>query len=125
MSIRGEGRAGGGIGLEMGRRRRRENVHEIRKNNRVLKGTSDPDQVQRILIDADLAGERAGVVRAQKGAPVRVDADAEVADAHFELGAADDVGDGRRHARVDLRRVVGGRVFLVIERYQEDAGYQG
>lgn len=109
--------------MGLARGKGKENIHQIRENDRVLERARDPDEVQRVLIDADLAGERAGVVRAQEGAAVRVDADAEVADADFELGAADDGGDGVGDARVDLGGVEGRWVFLVVERYQEYAGY--
>lgn len=102
-----------------------KNVHQIRENDRVLERAGHPDQIQRILIDTDLTGERTGIVGAQKRAAVRVDADAEVADADLELGAADDVGDGCRDARVDLGGIEDWRVGLVVERYEEYAGDQG
>ena len=101
------------------------NLHQVRENDVVLERAGHPDQVQRVLIDRDLRRQRAGVVAAQERAAVRVDADAEVADAHLELGVADDVGDRRRHARVDLRRVEDGRVVLVVEGDEEDVGDEG
>lgn len=69
-----------------------------------------------------MVGETGRIVRAQEGAAVGVDADAEVADAHLQFGAADDVGDGRRDVRVYLRRVHCWPVGLVVERDEEDVG---
>ena len=97
--------------------------HEVGKDNIVLERARDPDQVQRVLVDRDLRGQGGRVVRAQERAPLRVDADAEVSDAHLEHGVADDVGDGCGHAGVDLGGVEDGRVVLVVEVDEEDVGY--
>lgn len=77
------------------------------------------------MIDAYLLRQQRRIVRAEKASAVRVDADAEVADADFELRGADEVGDGCGDAGVDLRRVVGGRVVFVEEGDDEDAGDEG
>lgn len=100
-------------------------LHQVREDDTVFEGVGHPDQIQRILIHAHLAGQTGRVVGAQKGAAVRVDADAEVADADLQFGAADDVGDGGGDARVDLGGVEGGRVGLVVERDEEDVGDEG
>jgi len=107
--VRGEGRKGKG------------HLHEIGEDDGVLEGLRHPDQVQRVLVDVDLLGQGRRVVGAQEAAAVRRDADAEVADPHFELCAADDVGDGGGDARVDLRGRVGRVVGLVVQRDEEDA----
>lgn len=101
------------------------NLQQIRKHHTRLERLRDIDQIQRILIDGNLLREQRRIVRAQETAAVRVDADAEVADADFEFGFADDIGDGGRDAGVDLRRAVGGRVVLVVEGYEEDSGDEG
>lgn len=95
---------------------------QVGKDDAILERLGDPDQVQRVLVDADLLGEQRGVVGAEEAAAVWVHTDAEVADADLELRGADEVGNGRAHARVDLRRVVGRRVGLVVEADDEDAG---
>lgn len=100
-------------------------LHQVREYDAVFERVGHPDQIQGILIHAHLARQTGRVVRAQEGAAVRVDADAEVADADLQFGAADDVGDGGGDARVDLGGVEGGRVGLVVERDEEDAGDEG
>lgn len=100
------------------------NLQQIGEDNAILEGAGNPDQVQRILIDVDLLGESGGIVGAQEVTAVGIDADAEVADAHLEDSATDDVGDSSSDTRVDLRRVVGGSVRLVVHADQEDTGDQ-
>lgn len=95
-------------------------VHQIRKDNRVLELARNPDKVQRILVHGDLVREGRRVVRAQPGAAVGVDADAEVTDAGLEASGSGDVGDGLVDVVVDLGRVRGGRVAFVVEGYEED-----
>lgn len=74
------------------------------------------------MLDRDLSRQARRIVAAQKRPAVRVDADAEVADAHLEHGGAHDVADGGHDAGVDLRGVEGGRVVLVVEADEEDVG---
>merc|ERR1719282_780169 len=93
---------------------------QIREDDLVLERLGDPDQVQRILVNADLLREQSGVVGAEEATAVRVDADAEVADADFEHRLSDNVGDGGCDAGVDLCRVVCGGVVIVVEGYEED-----
>ena len=81
---------------------RRMHVHEVGEDDVGLERAGDPDEIQWILIDADLSCQTAGIVAAQPSSTVRVDADAKVADAGLQLGMADDVGNGRRDAGVDL-----------------------
>lgn len=100
-------------------------LQEVRKHDAILERLGHPDEVQRVLVDADLLREQRRVVGAQEAAAVRVDADAEVADADLELRGADEVGDGGADARVDLRGVVGGRVGVVEEGDDEDSGDEG
>ena len=73
------------------------------------------------MVHADLVGQEGGVVRAEEGSAVGVDADAEVSHPDFQLSPADDIRYGGCNARVDLRRAVRGRVGLVVEGYEEDA----
>lgn len=54
--------------------------------------------------------------------PSGADADAEIANARLQAGAADDVGDGVVDVVVDLRRVWDGRVALIIQGEEEDIG---
>ncbi len=98
-------------------------LHEVRKHNAVLERARNPDQVQRVLVDADLRCQRARVVAAQPRAAVGVDADAEVADPGLERGSAHEILDRACHARVHLRRVVHGRIGFVVQRDEEDVGY--
>ena len=100
-------------------------LHEVWEHDFVFERLGDPDQIQRVLIYAYLLGEQCRVVRAEEVAAVWVDADPEVAHADFEHRSSDDVGDGRCDAGVDLCGVVCRRVGLVIEGYEEDAGYEG
>lgn len=76
------------------------------------------------MIDADLLSEQSGVVRAEKATAVRVDADAEVADADLEHRLSDDIGDSGCDAGVDLCRVICRSVVVVVEGYEEDTGDQ-
>ena len=96
--------------------------HEVGKDDAIFECTGDPDQVQGILIHADLAREAGRVVAAQERSSVRIDADPEVADPDFQLGLADDVGYGGRDPRVDLRGIERRSVRLVVEGYEKDVG---
>lgn len=86
---KGEGQGGG-------------RLHEVRKNNAILERLGDPNQIQGVLIDVYLLGQRRRVIGAQERAAVRVDADAKVAHAHLQHGVADNVGNGGCHAGVHL-----------------------
>lgn len=97
------------------------NLQEVREDNGILERRGNPDQVQRVLVDVDTLRQRRGIVGAQEGA-VGVCAETEVSHAHLELRLAYNVGDGGRHTRVDLGRVVIGRVVIVVEIDQENAG---
>ena len=90
---------------------------QVGEDDGVLEGVGHPDEVQRVLVDVDEVSERGGVVVAEEGAIVGLDAEAEVADADFEVGSPNDVGDGGCYAWLDLCGVEGGRVVLVIEGY--------
>lgn len=67
---------------------RRRYSHEVGEHDRVLELARQPDEVEGVLVDRDLLGERGGVVGAQPAAAVRVDADAEVAHAGLQVGVA-------------------------------------
>jgi hypothetical protein len=86
---------------------------QVGEDDGVLESRRDPHQIERVLVDVQVVDERGGVVGADVAAAVSVDADAEVADAHAELGVADNVCDGLRDTGVDLLRGVGGRVLFV------------
>lgn len=96
--------------------------HEVWEHDRVLELARQPDEVEGVLVDRDLLGERGGVVGAQPAAAVRVDADAEVAHAGLQVGVAREALDGRVGGVVDLRRVGPRDVVVVVEGYQEDVG---
>lgn len=100
-------------------------LQQVRKHHTILERLRDPDQIQRILVYADLFREEGDVVGAEEAAAVRVDADAKVAHPHFEHGVADEVGDCGCDARVDLCGVVDGGVHLVVEGDDEDARDEG
>jgi hypothetical protein len=53
-----------------------------------------------------------------------LDADAEVAHSHEEVGIADDVSNGGRDAGIDLSGAEDGWVLLIVEGYKEDIGYE-
>lgn len=103
----------------------RWNSHQVRKHHLVFERLGNPDQVERILIDAGLLREEGCVVGAKEVAAVRVDADAKVAYSHLEHGLSDNIGDCSCDARVDLRRVVVRGVVLIVKGDEEDAGDQG
>ena len=105
-------------------RREGGNVHEVREYDTVFERASDPDEIQRILINIHLTRQTARIITAQPGATVWIDADAEIADASLHGGAADDVGDGGGDAWCDLCGAVDWWVGLVVEGDEEDAGDQ-
>lgn len=98
-----------------------DDLQKIREDDCVLERRRNPDQVQRILVDVDPLRQRCRIVRAQEGA-VSVGAETEVSNAHFQLCLADNVGDGSCHTGIDLRGIVGGSVFIIVEVDEEDAG---
>ena len=98
-------------------------LQEIGEDDGVLERCRYPDQVQRILVDVDALRESSGIVRAQECA-VGVCAEAEVANADFERCLSDNVGNGCCDAGIDLCRIVIGRVVIVVEVDEEDAGDQ-
>lgn len=104
-------------------RRLGDNIHQIRENNHILELRGEPDQIQRVLVDADLLRQSRGIVRAQPGAAVRVYADAKEADAGLQSRVARDALDLGEDGVVDLRCVWHWRVVVVVERQQEDVGY--
>lgn len=104
------------------REQRSEYSHEVGEHDRVLELARQPDEVQGVLVDRDLLGERGGVVGAQPAAAVRVDADAEVAHAGLQVGVAGQALDGRVGGVVDLGCVGPRGVVVIVEGYQEDVG---
>lgn len=98
-------------GIGMGRNAR---LHQIWEDYAVFERAGDPDEIQGVLIDTDLACETAGIVAAQKGATVCVDADAEVAYSDLKLRLSYDVRYGCGDSRVDLGWVEYGRVVFII-----------
>lgn len=99
-----------------------EYSHQVREDDAILERTGHPDQIQRILIDADLARQAAGVVAAQERASVWVDADAKISHPHFQLCLADDVRYGCGDSWVDLCGIKGRWVTLVVKGYEEYVG---
>jgi hypothetical protein len=75
---------------------------QIRKNNHILELTSQPDQVQRILIDLYPVGQGSSIVAAQPRATLGTDADAEKPNTRLEARVADQVADLRVNIVVDL-----------------------
>ena len=100
-------------------------LHQIREHNHILKLRSQPDQVQRILIDRDLVGQRCRIVAAQPRPAIGVNADTKESDAGLEPGAVDNVGERGVDVVVHLRGVGSGLVVFVVERQQEDIGDNG
>lgn len=94
---------------------------KIREHDCILECCRHPDQVQRVLVDVDAFRESGGVVRAQEST-VCVGAEAEVANTNFKRCLSDNVGNGGCHTGVDLCRVVVGRVVVIVEIDEEDAG---
>jgi len=102
-----------------------QNSQQIRKHNHVPKRLRHPHQIERILLHAHPLRQRSRIIAAQPAAAVRIHADTKVADADFETGAADDVGNGRDDVGVDLGRAVGWCVGGVVEGDEEDVGDAG
>ena len=98
--------------------------HQIRKHDIILESIRNPYQIQRVLVDTDLLRQQRRIVRAQEASSVRIYADAEIPHADLEHGPSYDVGDRGCYTGVDLCRVVGGRVVVVIEVDEEDVGDQ-
>lgn len=103
----------------------RGHAHQVGKDNHVFELARKPDEVERILVHADLVGKRRCVVGAQPRAAIGVDADAKVADTGLQVGGADNVADGGVDVVVDLGRARRGGVVLVVEGQQKDAGHEG
>jgi hypothetical protein len=99
---------------------RRECLQEVGEYDGVLEGRCDPDQVQWILVDVDALRKSGGIVRAEEST-VCVCAKSEVSNADFQSCLSDDVCNRRCNTRVDLCRVVIGRVIIVVEIDEEDA----
>lgn len=99
--------------------------HEVWEHHTVLEGVGDPDQVQWILIDADLFGEKCRVVRAEVTSSVGLYAEAEVSYSDLKICSPDDVAECCCDAWVDLCWVVGRCVLFVVEGYEEDVRYRG
>lgn len=108
-----------------GEKQNGENVHEIWEHDHILELARQPDEVERVLVDAHLLGQGGSVVGAEPGAAVRVDADAKVAHAGLELGVAGDALDLRVGGVVDLSGVGVRRVVVIVEGEEEDVWYQG
>ena len=99
-------------------------LQEVRKDHAILERLRHPDEVQRIFVDADLFGQQRHVVGAKETPSIGCHADAEVSHSDFQLCAAHEIGYCCGDAGIDLRGVVDGRVHLVVEGYDEDAGDQ-
>lgn len=106
-----------GSSSDLGYVERCANSHQVGKDNHVLELAGQPDEVEGVLVDRDLLGQGGGVVGAQPGAAVRVDADAEEAHAGLEVGVACDAGELGVGRIVDLCRVRVWGVVLVVEGY--------
>jgi hypothetical protein len=97
-----------------------QDSHKVRKHDGVLELARQPDEVEGVLVDRDLLGEGGGIVGAQPGAAVRVDADAKVADAGLQVGVAREGVDVAEGGEVDLGGVGLRDVIVIVEGYQED-----
>ena len=97
-------------------------LHEVWKDDAVLKGTGDPYQIEGILIHADLACQTRCVVTAQERSSVWVDAYPEVSDSDLELCLAHNICYGGRDAWIDLRGIKVRWVRLIVEGDEEDVG---
>ena len=91
-------------------------IHEIREDDHVLELRGEPYQIQRILLHAHFVGEGRGIVGAQPGTAVGVDANAEIAYASLQMRTSHDVRYGVIHIVVDLCCVGHCHVVLIIER---------
>ncbi len=78
-------------------------LHQIREDNHVLKLARNPNQIQRILIHANLVRQHRRIITAKPCPAIWVNTDTEVAHSSFQGGAADDVGYCGVHAEVGLR----------------------
>jgi hypothetical protein len=96
-------------------------VQKVREDDGVLERCCHPDQVQRILVDVDALRKSCGVVRAQESS-VCVCAESKVANTDFERCLSDNVGNSCGDTWIDLGGVVVGRVIIVVEVDEEDAG---
>lgn len=108
----------------VGKGERRENAHEVGEDDHVLELTGQPDEVEGVLVHRNLVGQSGRVVTAQPRPAVRVDADAEESHPALEVRPADDVRYGPVDIVVHLGRVRDGRVVLVVQREEEDVGYE-
>lgn len=77
-------------------------LHQIWKHNHILELTSQPNQIERILINTDFIRQSRSVVTAKPRSSIWIDAYTEVAYACGESGATDDIADGGVHVEVRL-----------------------
>jgi hypothetical protein len=96
-------------------------LQKVGEDNGVLERCGHPDQVQWILVDVDALRKCGGVVRAQESS-VCVCAESKVSNTDFERCLSDNVGNGCGDTWIDLGGVVIGRVIIVVEVDEEDAG---
>lgn len=82
--------------------RKSRDLHQVGEHNHILKLARQPNQIQRILINADLVRQTRRIVAAEPGSAIGVDADAEESHARLELRPADDLGDCGVNAEVCL-----------------------
>jgi hypothetical protein len=59
---------------------KKSNLHKVGKNNHILELSSEPDKVERVLVNINFFSQSSGIVTAQPGASIRVNADTEVTD---------------------------------------------
>lgn len=98
-------------------------LHQIWEHYAVLERAGDPDEIQWVLIDTDLACETAGIVAAQEGATVCINADTEIAHSDFKLRLSHNICNRCCDSRVDLCRIEYWRIVFVIEGDEEYVGY--
>lgn len=84
--------------------------HQVWKDNRVFEGAGDPDQIQRILIHADLTSKTGGIVAAEERSAIRIHTYAEVSHPYLQLSRADYVCNGRCDTWIDLGRIEDWRI---------------
>lgn len=107
------------------KKKKKPHSQQIRKNNHIPKSLRNPHQIERILLHPDPLRQRSRIVTTQPTPSIRIHAYTKISNSHFQLGGADDVGDGGNDVRIDLGRTVGGRVGGVVEGNQEDVGDAG
>lgn len=100
------------------------NDKEVGEDDGVFERAGHPNQVKRVLIDADQICKRGRILVTHPCSAICFDTDAEVSNSYSKVGVVYYVGNGGRHARVDLHRAENRRILLVVQGDEIDVGYQ-